>query len=484
MTTATATSHLQLIPPVSAGEGPQSATATTAQYLNHLVSAAAHLAHIDPTALGTADSVAIARAVESVARAAEATLIRCVHMWNDRGDPIQTPATTDEERSWRIADAARRALIVDLGRSRREAGRLIATAKALRRDPLTEEVLRQGGLSVPQARIIAETVSSTAAHNPPEVVVSTRRTLIARAQAEGTDGLRRCSADVAHRNSPDAVLNRARTAEAKRAFFLRPVADGYVPGGFIPTTGAETLLAVLDALASTPSPGEENGQARVRADALVRLGEDRLRTGELPRRRNGPTAMTIVMRADTALGLPGAPPAVTGYGQALPAAEAHMLVCESALRSVLVNGDGEILWQGRSRRLATRAQYEALAVRDGGCTAPACDRPAHECDAHHLIPWAEGGHTDVDQMRLLCRRHHRETHDELWQRQYGWQEAEIRTRNEERKFAQPRRPWYTDTPAWYPGPSPWHPEGNTVQEVTVARGEEAPNPADSYPAAA
>ena len=479
MTTAT-TSYLQLVPPTPAVDGDQCAAT---DLLDRLSAAADDLARIDPFALDADHSLAIARAVESVARAAEATLIRCVRTWHDRGDPVQTPDSTEEEISWRAADAARKVLVVDLGRSRAEAGRLIATAKALRRDPPTEEVLREGEISVSQARIIAEAVAQLA-HLPTEQVDTARQTLIEKARQEGTERLRHHAADLGHRSAPSTVLNRTRVAEEKRGFFLTPALDGYVPGGFLPTSGAEMVLSALDALAATPGVGEENGQARVRADALVQLAEDRLRSGELPRRHNGPTAMTIVMRADTALGVPGAPPAVTGYGQLLSAAEAHLLACEAALRAVLVNGEGEILWQGRRRRLATRAQYEALAVRDGGCTAPACDRPARECDAHHLIPWSEGGHTDVDQLRLLCRRHHRELHDELWQRQYGWQEAELRTANERRKFVKPRRPWYTGTPAWYPGPSPWNPDGAKAGPHLVPAAAQAADDQEAMPAAA
>jgi hypothetical protein len=478
--TTTTVSHPQLHSPA---QPDLSAQPVTSQDLDQLAAAVKHLASIDPAGLETEDSVAMARAVEAVARTAEAALIRYVQSWLDRGDPVRTPETTDEESRWRTADAARRALMIELGRSRGEAGRLIATAKALRRDPPSAEVLRDGSISAPQARIIAETITRLG-DLPKESLFATRRVLIERAQKEGTERLRLYAEEAAHKSAPSAELNRTRVAEAKRGFFLTPTLDGYVPGGFLPKSEAETLLTVLDALAGIPSPGEVDGQGRVRADALVRLAEDRLRSGELPQRHNGPTAMTVVMRADTALGLPGAPPAVTGYGQLLPAAEAHMLACEAALRAVLVNGEGEILWQGRRRRLATRAQYEALAVRDGGCTAPACDRPARECDAHHLIPWSEGGHTDVDQMRLLCRRHHRELHDELWQRQYGWQEAQIRTANERRKFVKPRRPWYTDTPAWYPGPSPWNPEGPQAGPHLAPVAAQAADVEESMPTAA
>ncbi|NUP46711.1 MAG: DUF222 domain-containing protein [Catenulispora sp.] len=437
--------------------------------LRRLEDATANLAALDPLAFDTSGSLALARAAEQVSRAAEAVLIRCVRTWHDRGDPVQTPETTEEELTWRAADAARKALIVDLGRTRGDAGRLIATAKALRKDPQTEEALRLGEISAPQARMIADALA-VLVHQPDEVVDEIRQALIAKAQAEGAERLRHHAEDAAHRAAPITALARTRAAEEKRGFHMTPVLDGYLPGGFLSTTGGEALLTVLDSLADQQADEEDkwghrwDSIAKARADALVRLAEDRLRAGELPRRHNGPTTMTIVMRADTAQGLPGAPAARTGYGRSIPAAEAHMMRCEAALRAVMVDGRGEILWQGRKRRLASRAQYEALAVRDGGCTAPGCDRPPHECDAHHEMPWADGGHTDVDQMRLLCRRHHRELHDDLWRRQFGWQDAEVKALSEGRSFQQPRRPWYTDTPAWYPGPSPWQPTVSTAPE--------------------
>lgn len=446
--------------------------------LRQLSDARTCLAALDPFAYDTDGSLAVARAAEQVSRAAEGVLIRCVRTWHDRGDPVQTPETTREEVAWRAADAARKVLIVDLGRTRGDAGRLIATVKALRKDPATEDALRTGDISAPQARIIAEAVAALA-HQPDAVVDQVRAVLIARAKAEGAERLREHAEDAAHRVAPATVLNRARAAEQKRGFHMTPVLDGYVPGGFLSTTGGDALLTALDALAERRK--EDAGEradgsdelSQARADALVRMAEDRLRAGDLPRRHNGPTTMTIVMRADTAQALPGAPAARTERGRAVPAAEAHMMRCEAALRAVLVDGDGEILWQGRKRRLATRVQYEAMAVRDGGCTAPGCGRPPHECDAHHDIAWAVGGHTDTDQMRLLCRRHHRELHDELWQRQHGWQEAEIRAHNEQRRFQRPRVPWYTDTPAWYPGPSPWHPEGPDAAASRAAAEESA-----------
>jgi hypothetical protein len=47
-----------------------------------------------------------------------------------------------------------------------------------------------------------------------------------------------------------------------------------------------------------------------------------------------------------------------------------------------------------------------MIVRDGGCVATGCDIPHRWCDAHHILHWIDGGGTDLDNLILLCRRHH------------------------------------------------------------------------------
>src|SRR6266545_790889 len=56
-----------------------------------------------------------------------------------------------------------------------------------------------------------------------------------------------------------------------------------------------------------------------------------------------------------------------------------------------------------------------LAVRDGGCSFPNCDRPLAWCEAHHLRHWLHGGPTDLANLALLCRTHHRAVHEAGWQ---------------------------------------------------------------------
>jgi hypothetical protein len=69
---------------------------------------------------------------------------------------------------------------------------------------------------------------------------------------------------------------------------------------------------------------------------------------------------------------------------------------------------------GRATRVVHPAQRAALAVRDGGCVFPGCDRPLAWCDAHHLWHWVDGGPTDLWNLAMVCRAHHRAVHEEGW----------------------------------------------------------------------
>jgi HNH endonuclease len=84
------------------------------------------------------------------------------------------------------------------------------------------------------------------------------------------------------------------------------------------------------------------------------------------------------------------------------------------LPPVLGGAASQPLDVGRASRVIQPAQRSALAVRDGGCIFPGCDRPLAWCDAHHLVHWLDGGPTDLANLALLCRAHHRAVHEGGW----------------------------------------------------------------------
>ena len=57
-------------------------------------------------------------------------------------------------------------------------------------------------------------------------------------------------------------------------------------------------------------------------------------------------------------------------------------------------------------RLATVYQRIALLAMQGVCAWHGCDKPMSELDIHHIIPFLDGGPTDIDNLIGLCRQHH------------------------------------------------------------------------------
>jgi hypothetical protein len=106
-------------------------------------------------------------------------------------------------------------------------------------------------------------------------------------------------------------------------------------------------------------------------------------------------------------------------GERITTATARRLACDAQLLPVVLGGSGQVLDTGRARRLATGPLRRAVIARDRGCAFPDCDRPPRWCDCHHLISWADGGRTDLDNLVLLCRRHHRLAHRRDWQVRLG-----------------------------------------------------------------
>jgi hypothetical protein len=102
-------------------------------------------------------------------------------------------------------------------------------------------------------------------------------------------------------------------------------------------------------------------------------------------------------------------------GSTISPAVLARLSCDAPIRRILLDERGAVLHHGRSRRLASAAQRRALAVRDGGCVIPGCDAPVEWSDVHHVIPWRDGGRTDIDAMVLLCSRHHTAHHAGIYE---------------------------------------------------------------------
>ncbi|MFZ4586061.1 MAG: DUF222 domain-containing protein [Acidimicrobiia bacterium] len=91
---------------------------------------------------------------------------------------------------------------------------------------------------------------------------------------------------------------------------------------------------------------------------------------------------------------------------------ARRLTCDGSVGRILMRGNGEVLDVGRRSRVFTTAMQRAIVARDQHCVFPGCERPWGHL--HHLVHWADGGHTSIENAALLCGHHHRFMHEGRW----------------------------------------------------------------------
>ncbi|HEX6347875.1 MAG TPA: HNH endonuclease signature motif containing protein [Candidatus Dormibacteraeota bacterium] len=71
----------------------------------------------------------------------------------------------------------------------------------------------------------------------------------------------------------------------------------------------------------------------------------------------------------------------------------------------MLDSDSVVIDVGRGKRIVSPSARRALQARQAICQWPGCDRPGSWCTPHHLVPWAAGGSSDLDNQVLLCWRH-------------------------------------------------------------------------------
>ncbi len=128
-------------------------------------------------------------------------------------------------------------------------------------------------------------------------------------------------------------------------------------------------------------------------------------------------------------------------GTRVSAETSRRLSCDAALVRVTRGPRGSVLNVGRRTRTIPPALRRALEVRDRGCRFPGCG--LRFADAHHVVHWADGGETSLDNSMLLCRYHHRLVHEGGWEVEWwGLREeraAAFRDRRGQLHVGRPRR---------------------------------------------
>ena len=99
----------------------------------------------------------------------------------------------------------------------------------------------------------------------------------------------------------------------------------------------------------------------------------------------------------------------------LSIAAARRLACDAGIIPVVLGGSSQPLDVGRMSYSVPDGMRRALHHRDRGCTFPGCTRRPRRCHAHHVRHWIDDGHTEIENLTLLCRFHHHLIHHGDWQ---------------------------------------------------------------------
>ncbi len=102
-------------------------------------------------------------------------------------------------------------------------------------------------------------------------------------------------------------------------------------------------------------------------------------------------------------------------GGVIPPSVLEEHFCNARITGVVFSHRGVPLWHGHAKRLATKAQMNALRALYGACGG--CGADMWICDGHHREPVSRGGRTDIDNMMLLCWVCHQKVHH------HGWREV-------------------------------------------------------------
>ena len=184
-------------------------------------------------------------------------------------------------------------------------------------------------------------------------------------------------------------------------------------GRLAPEEGAvflEALEAGREALRAH-SRDVDRGSAEPRpsnVEALAAIADLALSAGGAAR-SGGERHQVVVHVDDVALTGAGEGDCELAEGPAIAPETARRLACDSSLLQVSESG-GKTMSVGRKTRSVPSALRRALRRRDRGCRFPGCENHRF-VDAHHVHHWAHGGETRLDNLVLLCRRHHRLVHE-------------------------------------------------------------------------
>ena len=299
------------------------------------------------------------------------------------------------------------------------------------------EALVKGSISVDAADGICRGLDGVDDRVASEDLAAAAAQLVQLAQHLAADLLFRQARELRDVLDADGVAARERLRRSQRYFTARRQPNGMVKGSYLLSDeDAELVLAIADSAINPrkkPQFGADSGSAAGNPPGAGATDDDKRSGGQ----RIADTIVSTLrlgVDADNGTIFGGRRPAVRvivsatsrderqghgtfeGNGDPISLTTVDRFECEGGVLGVMFDDAVGVVNIGRTQRLFTRRQLTAMAVRDGGCRFPGCERPPAWTEGHHIKHWLrDHGETNVDFGILLCHTHHMLVHDNHWE---------------------------------------------------------------------
>jgi hypothetical protein len=209
-----------------------------------------------------------------------------------------------------------------------------------------------------------------------------------------------------HSVQPEVYAAEQAEQAEKNRLRLNTAEDGslLISGVLDPVNGA-AVRGALEPLARPSGEHDYREREQRLADALVEI---------ITHGGKHKVQLQVTSSIETLLDLTGAPGAEMEFSLPISSKTVERWACDCNVTRILMQ-DSMVVDVGRAKRVISLPMRRALHARDGHCVWPGCERPASWSHGHHLVHWIHGGPTDLDNLVLLCDRHHRMVHEGNWQ---------------------------------------------------------------------
>ena len=287
----------------------------------------------------------------------------------------------------------------------------------LTRTPRVWTAFRDGDVSTPNARTVAE-LAATLPDSSPELFAAFDDAVLRGASTLTPARFREQARILRERMYPEQLMERHRRRVEERRVALEPDIDGmcWLSVYMSAEVGQRTMVNLDHAAMSLSAhPDETRTLAQIRADVA---GD--LLTGGSPVSGGPRVSVAVTVPVMTLLGHSDEPGSLDGYGP-IDAETARALAAQapSFMRILTHPITGAVLDLDRKRYRVPKDLRTWVGIKGGGCTFPGCGRRPRNCDVDHITDWAQGGTTSAMNLHHLCPPHHRLKHMTGWKVERG-----------------------------------------------------------------